>query len=93
MKTWPRELFRRLGDREKVLLEIVVADTGTGLSAQGKDNLFINLDKLDDYEDAGEIGLSISKQLIENTGDSIELKSQEGLGTQIIIHQRIDSIN
>ncbi|WP_199610329.1 response regulator [Flocculibacter collagenilyticus] len=74
---------------ESADLQIVVKDTGMGLSTNQQEMLFTSLgnassDPSRQYGGSG-LGLSISKTIIEKLGGSVSLKSIEGLGAEFII--------
>lgn len=64
-------------------LKIVIRDTGVGLSEKDKENLFVPF-----YSGFGEgrgLGLATVKKLVEDYDGSIQVNSEEGQGTEIII--------
>jgi len=64
-------------------LKIVVSDTGQGMSEKDKENLFVPF-----YSGFGEgrgLGLATVKRLVEDYGGKIQINSEEGRGTEIII--------
>jgi len=64
-------------------LKIVVSDTGLGLSEKDRENLFVPF-----YSGFGEgrgLGLATVKRLVEDYGGKIQINSEEGRGTEIII--------
>lgn len=69
-----------------------VIDTGVGMSEEGCKKLFIDFGKLDENSSRNKqgtgLGLSICKKIIEQMGGSVEVKSQEGVGSQFIINVR-----
>ena len=73
-------------------LEIIVRDTGIGISEEALLHIFDRFYQVDssqtrEYEGTG-IGLAIVKELIELHEGSIEAKSIKGKGTEFIIHLR-----
>lgn len=64
-------------------LKIVVADTGVGMSEKDKENLFVPF-----YSGFGEgrgLGLATVKRLVEDYEGKIQVNSEVGKGTEIII--------
>lgn len=83
-------------------IRIAITDTGTGLSAEQQQKLFIPFSRLDadtrQVEGTG-IGLTISKRLVELMGGQIGVQSQPGNGTtfwftlQSAGHETLDATN
>lgn len=70
-------------------LQILITDTGIGISKEAKRKLFIDFSKLNNTERNKEgtgLGLSICKNIIEKMGGSVEVESQLGKGTSFIIN-------
>jgi len=64
-------------------LKIVIADTGIGLSEQDKENLFVPF-----YSGFGEgrgLGLATVRKLVEDYDGKIQVNSELGRGTEVII--------
>jgi two-component system, sensor histidine kinase and response regulator len=63
-----------------------VIDTGIGISEEGIKKLFIDFAKLDENSKRNTqgtgLGLSICKNIIEEMGGSVEVKSKVGEGTE-----------
>lgn len=63
-----------------------VIDTGIGISEEGIKKLFIDFAKLDENSNRNTqgtgLGLSICKNIIEEMGGSVEVKSKVGKGTE-----------
>jgi len=74
-----------LGDAEKFLLRVEVADSGIGIDSDSLANLFQPFSQLDatlskEYEGTG-LGLAISKQLVEMAGGEVGVNSELGIGS------------
>ena len=79
---------------EKFLhLQIVIRDSGIGISQQDFSNLFMDFGKLDDKEGRNNcgtgLGLSICKQIIEQMGGTVSVRSKVGTGTEFIIDMKV----
>ncbi|MFA9423276.1 MAG: ATP-binding protein [Sedimentibacter sp.] len=74
---------------EEGYINIVVKDTGVGISEEYQDRIFerfYRVDKSRSKETGGTgLGLSIVKHIAELYGGSIDIKSQENIGTEIIV--------
>jgi adenylate cyclase len=71
--------------QEEESLTIAVWDTGVGISEQDLPRIFERFQQVDGsatrkYEGTG-IGLALSKELMELVGGSLEVKSEEGVGS------------
>ena len=80
---------------DMVLLNIEVADTGTGIKPEDMDKLFMNFTRIDEkknrnIEGTG-LGLSLTKKLVELMGGEISVKSEYGKGSifTVSLHQKI----
>jgi CheY-like chemotaxis protein len=74
----------------KLLFEIQIKDTGIGIPQNKLESVFesftqAKLDNTRKYGGTG-LGLSITKRLVEMQGGTIEVESEEGLGTTFTIH-------
>lgn len=71
----------------KVNALIRVVDSGKGMSESfQQDRLFIPFSQEDPFQPGTGLGLSIVKQIVDALGGSIEVRSQQGVGTEIDIH-------
>lgn len=65
--------------------QMVISDTGVGISPNGLKNLFIDFGKLDESSSRNKggtgLGLSICKEIIQQMGGSVDVLSKEGVGT------------
>jgi signal transduction histidine kinase len=69
------------------LLEIVVQDTGLGMSSQTLDNLFNRYHRTGDagHGRGAHLGLSISKALVEAQDGWLDIESELGIGTRVSV--------
>jgi signal transduction histidine kinase len=78
------------GDEKFLNIKISVIDTGLGISEEGLKKLFIDFGKLDENSTRNRkgtgLGLSICKQIVEQMGGSVDVKSQLGKGTEFIVN-------
>ena len=69
--------------REPVVIRVIVADTGRGMSADESKRIF------DDFyttKDGGTgLGLSIVRRLVMDLGGTIAVESEPGAGTRMIV--------
>jgi signal transduction histidine kinase len=77
-------------EKQYIDLRITVSDNGVGISPDGIEKLFIDFGKLEDTNGRNVsgtgLGLSICKQIIEQMGGSVSVKSNVGEGTDFIIN-------
>lgn len=87
-----RELRRDLNmscTEKYIKFEVLIKDTGVGISPEGLAKLFMNFNKLEEH--AAEnlrgtgLGLSICKSLIELMGGSLTVESTVGVGSTFIM--------
>ncbi|MWJ33010.1 MULTISPECIES: ATP-binding response regulator [Saccharibacillus] len=83
-----RRLDGQEGGDARAWIEIVVCDTGIGLSEADIGRLFqdyaqVHRDEAGDYGGTG-LGLSISRRLVELMGGRIRAEGREGVGTRMI---------
>jgi len=64
-------------------------DSGCGISIENQKKLFTNFSKVSETQESNKqgvgLGLSICKEIIMANGGSIDMKSEEGKGTDFII--------
>ena len=84
-----------IGKDQFIHLQITVRDSGIGIKKEQLKHLFMDFGKLDDDEGRNKggtgLGLSICKQIIEQMGGSVEVKSMVGRGTDFIINLKMKS--
>lgn len=72
-------------EKQKILLEIVVKDTGIGIREEERGQIFDRFERLDVKKNYGVegtgLGLSIVKNLVELMGGSVEVESAYGEGS------------
>jgi signal transduction histidine kinase len=77
-------------EKQYIDLKITVSDNGSGITPDGLKKLFIDFGKLEDTNGRNVsgtgLGLSICKQIIEQMGGSVSVKSNIGEGTDFIIN-------
>lgn len=71
-------------------------DTGIGITEEGLKKLFIDFSKLDENSKRNSqgtgLGLSICKNIIEQMGGSVDVKSAIGEGTEFLINVKMNCI-
>ncbi len=75
-------------DKDKEI-EIVVEDTGTGISQENLDKVFDPFFSTKSQKGFG-LGLSVSYGIIQNHGGRVDVKSREGEGTRFSIYFPVD---
>ena len=74
-------------------LQVIIQDTGIGISKENLSNLFMDFGKLSDNEGRNKsgtgLGLSICKQIIEQMGGAVSVMSKVGTGTEFIIDMKV----
>jgi signal transduction histidine kinase len=72
-----------------IKFEIKIKDFGCGIPKEKLDNLFIDFGKLEEHNHVNPtgrgLGLSICRQIINNMGGTVSVKSEVGEGTTFII--------
>ncbi|KAF9878672.1 sensor histidine kinase response [Colletotrichum karsti] len=82
------------GDGSKVNALIRVTDTGKGMSDDFQTNrLFVPFSQEDSFQPGTGLGLSIVKQIVDSLGGALEVKSQQGTGTEVDVHLRLSPVN
>lgn len=80
------------GTIRSIHLQLIIRDTGIGIKESDLPNLFVDFGKLNDKNGRNKsgtgLGLSICKQIIEQMGGSVEVKSEEGVGSDFIINMK-----
>lgn len=72
--------------REDEKLEIIVSDTGSGISAENLKNIFVRFYQVDKIRPQGSgIGLSLAKAFVELHEGTITVESEVNKGTEFII--------
>jgi len=72
-------------------VQIIVADTGPGLSPEQLRHIFDPFYVMNEQGQKAGMGLSIAHGVIERHGGTIEVESQEGKGTTFTIHLSLES--
>jgi signal transduction histidine kinase len=71
--------------RTKALIRVV--DSGKGMSESfQRDKMFVPFSQEDPFQPGTGLGLSIVKQIVDSLGGSIDVRSEQGVGTEIDIH-------
>ena len=81
------EVFSSKKDDKNILLTVSVSDTGIGMQKEDMDKLFSPYERLEEkrnrtVEGTG-LGMSITRQLLELMGSSLDVKSEYGKGSCI----------
>jgi len=72
---------------DKTSCVIRIVDSGKGMSEQFQhDRMFVPFSQEDPFQPGTGLGLSIVKSIVDSLGGSMDVKSQEGVGTEIDVH-------
>jgi len=71
-------------------LQIAVADDGPGMSAEVQERLFEPFFTTKPVGRGTGLGLSISRQIVEAHGGSIDVESELGVGSSVVVHLPIE---
>jgi CheY-like chemotaxis protein len=74
-----------LDDAEERKLRIGISNTGAGISKEDLPHLFTRFYRTRSYAEGTGIGLSLTKSLVELQGGTIEVKSEETVGTTFYV--------
>lgn len=66
-------------------IRLWVKDTGIGIAKEDLDKIFDRFYKSDDFVQGGGLGLSIVEEIVKRWNGSIDIKTEEGKGTEFII--------
>jgi signal transduction histidine kinase len=84
------------GEERFIQLQLSIIDSGIGISEEGLKKLFIDFSKLDENSKRNcqgtGLGLSICKNIIEQMGGKVEVKSVLGQGTSFVINLKTHCI-
>lgn len=75
---------------EEPYVVLSVEDNGVGINERHHEALFSMFRRFHDHVEGTGIGLFMVKRIIESAGGKIEVKSEEGTGTEIKIYFRAD---
>ncbi|KAF2765576.1 hypothetical protein EJ03DRAFT_338962 [Teratosphaeria nubilosa] len=71
---------------------IQVADTGKGMSEEFQSQrLFVPFSQEDSFQPGTGLGLSIVKQIADSLGASVDVRSEQGVGTEINVHMSLSA--
>ena len=74
-------------EKDKISCVIRIVDSGKGMSEQFQhDRMFVPFSQEDPFQPGTGLGLSIVKSIVDSLGGSMDVKSQEGVGTEIDVH-------
>ncbi|KFA79180.1 hypothetical protein S40288_02384 [Stachybotrys chartarum IBT 40288] len=81
-------------DDSKIDVLIRVVDSGKGMSEEFQRNrLFVPFSQEDSFQPGTGLGLSIVKQIVDSLTGSLEVKSQQGKGTEFDVRLRLPVAN
>ncbi|KAH6994459.1 hypothetical protein EDB82DRAFT_462410 [Fusarium venenatum] len=82
-----------ISDDSRIDVMIRVTDTGKGMSEEFQQNrLFVPFSQEDSFQPGTGLGLSIVKQIVDSLGGALEVKSEQGRGTEIEVRLRLDPV-
>lgn len=67
---------------EEPYVKLTIKDNGVGIHERHHEQLFSMFKRFHDHVDGTGIGLYMVKRMVENAGGKIEVKSEEGVGTE-----------
>ncbi|PPJ59295.1 hypothetical protein CBER1_04244 [Cercospora berteroae] len=74
-------------DHTRTTALIRIVDSGKGMSESfQRDRLFVPFSQEDPFQPGTGLGLSIVKQIVDSLGGRIDVKSEQGVGTEIDVH-------
>ncbi|SIT83480.1 PAS domain-containing sensor histidine kinase [Pontibacter indicus] len=73
---------------EEGVYELSVQDNGLGLAPSQIGKIFSLFKRAHDHVEGSGIGLYLVKRILDNAGDSIEVESEEGVGSRFIVSFR-----
>jgi len=76
-------------DREKQVVRVMIGDSGPGIKPEVLDNIFTPF--FTTKTQGTGLGLAICRQLIEQQGGTIDIKSRVGEGTRVLINLPVGS--
>ncbi|VUC22362.1 unnamed protein product [Clonostachys rosea] len=84
---------QRSEDGSKIETLVRVVDTGKGMSEDFlRNRLFVPFSQEDSFQPGTGLGLSIVKQIVDNLRGRIEVRSEEGSGTEVCVRLRLSPV-
>ncbi|WXC61423.1 hypothetical protein SNK03_007298 [Fusarium graminearum] len=84
---------QEISDDARIDVMIRVTDTGKGMSEDFQQNrLFVPFSQEDSFQPGTGLGLSIVKQIVDSLGGTLEVKSEQGKGTEIEVRLRLEPV-
>lgn len=84
------EIFIK-SERKGLFTIISVRDNGIGIEKQNQDRIFKKYERVDDSKEGSGMGLFLVKQIMNLAGGKIDLKSEPGKGTEVVIQILTDT--
>ncbi|KAM0342188.1 hypothetical protein ACHAPQ_000171 [Fusarium lateritium] len=82
---------QELNEERKLEVTIRVTDTGKGMSEDFQQNrLFVPFSQEDSFQPGTGLGLSIVKQIVDSLGGTLEVKSEQGKGSEMEVRLRLE---